>query len=264
MLCRPEFLLLQGWSWFSMLGYVIVVFTVPSYGTSLGLSSNQGSILNAILNLGQMLGRPFIGLSSDRYGRLNLACLYTALMGVIIFCFWVPAAALSNGGAYGLLLFFCIVGGGLAGTFWTTIAPVGAEVVGLASLPACLSLTWVLMVPPTTVAEAIALELRSGVGRWSYLPTVIFAACMYLGGGLCLLVLRGWKIGQMEVVEKRLIEEDKRKGGDGVLDKADVERKILQGAGGGEIERVATEDEVVKQSWNGKDLIRRCWKWQKV
>ena len=262
LLRRPEFLFLQGWSFFSMIGYTIVVFSLPSYATSIGLTSSQGSILNAILNLGQMIGRPFIGLSSDRYGRLNLATLYTFLCAVTIFCFWIPCSALSNGSAYGLLLFFSIIGGALAGTFWTTIAPVGAEVVGLANLPACLSLTWVLMVPPTTVAEAIALELRSGLGRWEYLPPQIFTACMYVGGAMCILVVRGWKIGQLEEVERRLARESR--GGEGVLGKEEVEKMMLEGAGGGEIERIVTDEEVVKMTWKGRDLLRRCFKWKKV
>jgi MFS family permease len=136
---RPEFLLLQGWSWFSMLSYTIVVFSIPSYARQIGLSSSQGYVLNAIVNVGQMVGRPMIGLSSDRWGRLNLACLYTFLSGIFIFAFWIPAEI----AGYPLLIFYSIVGGALAGTFWTTIAPVSAEVVGLADLPSALSLTWV-------------------------------------------------------------------------------------------------------------------------
>jgi MFS family permease len=258
---RPEFLLLQGWSWFSMLGYTIVVFSVPAYAKSIGLSSSQGYILNAILNVGQMVGRPLIGLTSDRYGRLNLACLYTFLAGVSIFAFWVTAEAVPS--SYGMLIFFAIVGGGLAGTFWATIAPVGAEVVGLADLPAALSLTWVIMVPPTTTAEAIALELRDqGKRHWVYLPSQIFTACMYFGGALCLWVLRGWKIGQIEEVERRLTQEGQRK--ESVLNALEKRRSATEAGGGGEIERVATQEDVRKAGWQLKDLGRRMLKWQNV
>ena len=38
----------------------------------------------------------------------------------------------------------------VAGTFWTTIAPIGAEVVGLKELPSALSIVWIFLVIPTT------------------------------------------------------------------------------------------------------------------
>lgn len=63
----------------------------------------------------------------------------------------------------GFLIFFAIVGRALAGTFWCTIATVGAEIVGLKDLPTVLSMTWVLMMAPTTVAEPNALKLRKSL-----------------------------------------------------------------------------------------------------
>jgi MFS family permease len=261
---RPEFLLIQAWSYFSMLGYVIVVFSLPAYARSIGLSSSQGSILNAILNLGQMIGRPLIGLTSDRFGRINLAAAYTLGAGALIFALWIPAEVAPN--PYALLLFFSIVGGALAGTFWTTIAPVAAEVVGLADMPSALSLTWVLMVPPTTVAEAIALELRDqGQRHWVYLPPQLFTAFMYVAGALCLWVLRGWKIGQLEVIERRLAEQGKRHES---IQQAIGMKENDASAGshldGGVIERLGTQDEVRQSAWETKALLRRMMTWKRV
>ena len=73
LLRSPEFLLLQGWGFFSMLGYCVVLFSLPDYATSIGLSSTQGSIIGALVSAGQMVGRPFIGVASDRWGRLICA-----------------------------------------------------------------------------------------------------------------------------------------------------------------------------------------------
>jgi hypothetical protein len=41
------------------------------------------------------------------------------------------------------------MGGPVAGTYWATVAPVTAEVVGLKELPAALSITWVAITFPT-------------------------------------------------------------------------------------------------------------------
>lgn len=116
LLKRPEFLLMQGWSILSMLGYVVVLFSLPSYAHAIGLTPQQGSIVGALLNLGQMIGRPFVGLASDRYGRLNLATLFTFICGMLCLMFWIPVEVAPS--PMGLLCFFAIIGGCLAGTYW--------------------------------------------------------------------------------------------------------------------------------------------------
>jgi MFS family permease len=94
MLRRPEYMLLQGWAFFSLIGYVILLFSVASYATSIGLSPQQGSIVSALLNLGQMVGRPIIGLASDRYGRINLATSLSAVCGILCFVLWCVSSLL--------------------------------------------------------------------------------------------------------------------------------------------------------------------------
>lgn len=88
---RKEFLLLLLWGFFSMLGYIVLLFSLPNYARSIGLSAKQGSIIGALLNLGQGdfqmssssilrgadhdvgIGRPFVGYFSDAAGRINMA-----------------------------------------------------------------------------------------------------------------------------------------------------------------------------------------------
>ena len=249
---RPEFILLQGWSWFSMLGYVAVVFSVASYAVSIGLPAKQGALVSAILNLGQGVGRPCIGLASDRYGRLNVAFFGTLAAAFCCFAFWIPAEAAPS--KMGLLTFFAIVGGAFAGTFWCTIGAVGAEVVGLKTLPTALSMTWVLMVPPTTFSEPIALELRRKGGNWIFLNAQIFTAMVYFGGALCIWVVRGWKVGELEELDRQL----ERKG----LNPADMAIA--------EKHAEANHDEAMKsailseRAWQPRDLLRRMWLWRRV
>lgn len=141
---RPAFLLLLGWGFFSLCGYIVLLFSLPNYATSIGLSAQQGSIIGAVLNLGQGVGRPFVGIFSDKAGRINLAGLCTFIGGLFCFFIWIFAKS------FGILVFFAIIVGTVAGTFWTTIAPVGAEVVGLKQLPSALSIVWIVLVLPTT------------------------------------------------------------------------------------------------------------------
>ena len=239
---RPEFVLLQGWSYFSMLGYVALLFSLPSYGRAIGLTASQGSLVGALLNLGQMLFRPMMGLLSDKLGRINIALLFTILCAISCFAFWIPCEA-SGISRMGLLSFFAIVGGGMSGVFWSSIAPVAAEVVGLKDLPTALSMTWVLMVPPTTVAEPTALELRRP-GPSPYLNTQIFVAMMYSGAALCLCLVRGWRVGEIERIENEL----QKKGADPAKIR-EVEEKRAQGQ--------FDEDKGADQTWKPADLLRR-------
>ncbi|MCJ1382172.1 hypothetical protein MMC17_005284 [Xylographa soralifera] len=204
---RKEYLLLQGWGFFSMLGYVVLLFSLPNYSLSIGLTAQQGSIIGALLNLGQAIGRPLVGIFSDTAGRINIAGFLTFFCGLLSFVVWIFA------NSFGVLIFFALIGGTVAGTFWTTIAPVGAEVVGLKELPSALSITWLILVLPTTckssissvnsgmltlhlVSEPIALELSQSNG--GYLHAQIFTGFMYIAAAICMWFLRGWKIGQLE------------------------------------------------------------------
>ena len=141
---RYQYWLLLGWGFFSMMGYIVLLFSLPNYAVSIGLTARQGSIVGALLNLGQGLGRPIVGVFSDSAGRINLAGLCTFLAGLFCFIIWIFAKT------FGVVIFFAILVGTVAGVYWTTIAPVGAEVVGLRELPSALSIVWVFLVPPTT------------------------------------------------------------------------------------------------------------------
>ena len=141
---RKEYWLLLGWGFLTLMGYIVLLFSLPSYATSIGLTSKQGSVIGAVLNLGQGLGRPVIGICSDSAGRINLAGICTFLAGLFCFVIWIFAKT------YGVLIFFAIIVGTVAGTIWAVIAPVGAEVVGLKDLPSALSLVWLVLVIPTT------------------------------------------------------------------------------------------------------------------
>ncbi|KAL9062645.1 MAG: hypothetical protein Q9157_008742 [Trypethelium eluteriae] len=191
MLKHFNFILVLMWGFFSMLGYIVLLFSLPSFATtSVGLTQQQGAIIGALLNLGQALGRPPVGYFSDTIGRVNMAAAMTFLTGLFSLVIWIFAKS------YGVLIFFAIIAGTVAGTFWATAAPVTAEVMGLKRVPAALSIVWLWLVIPTTFSEPIALEIRTMDGN--YLGTQFFAGVMYMGAALCLVFLRARKIGEME------------------------------------------------------------------
>lgn len=201
---RPEYLLLNGYGFFSMLGYIALVFSLADYGRRLGLDASRASLVSALLNLGQGLGRPPVGYFSDSVGRINMAAATALSCALLIFFVWTAARS------FAYLVFYALVGGTVTGSFWATISPVAVEVVGLQDLPAALNLEWLVLVLPCTFSEPIALEILQLTGN--YLGTQIFVGCAFTAAGLCALVLRGWKIGELVEAERILAEEQDKDG----------------------------------------------------
>ncbi|KAG4441209.1 hypothetical protein IFR05_003327 [Cadophora sp. M221] len=237
---RVEFLLLLGWGFFSMLGYIVLLFSLPSYARSVGLTAKQGSVIGALLNLGQGLGRPFVGYFSDSFGRINMAGTCTFLAGLFCLVIWIFAKS------YGVLIFFSIIVGTVAGTFWTTIGPVGAEVVGIKILPSALSIVWLVLVIPCTFSEPIGLEMRQDSGD-IYLHAQLFTGFMYIGAALCMWFLRAWKIQELA----RLKESKEQRERDIRDDDAVVRPNLSRNAS-----RISVKDTV--------KVAKGLWSWQRV
>lgn len=196
---RPEYLLLNGYGFFSMLGYIALVFSLADYGRKIGLDSSQASLISALLNLGQGFGRPPVGYFSDSIGRINMAGATALTCALLIFFVWTAAKS------FAYLVFYALVGGTVTGSFWATISPVAVEVVGLQDLPAALNLEWLVIVLPCTFSEPIALQIFQLTGN--YLGTQIFVGCAFTAAGICALILRGWKIGELMEAERIMDEE---------------------------------------------------------
>ncbi|KAF2869703.1 major facilitator superfamily domain-containing protein [Massariosphaeria phaeospora] len=188
---KPQFLGLLAFGFLSMLAYVVLLFSLPNYAKTRGLTAGQGSVIGAVLNLGQALGRPPIGYFSDSFGRVNMAGTMTFLAGFLSLVVWMFAES------FGVLVFYAVVGGTVAGTFWAVVGPVYTEIMGIVDLPSSLSITWLVLVLPCTVSEPIGLQLVSFNGG-SYTGAIFFTGFMYVGAAGCLWLVRAWKIGDLE------------------------------------------------------------------
>lgn len=188
LLKRVEYLLILAFGSFSMLGYFVLIFTLANYANEIGLDASQAAVIPALLMLGQALGRPVIGYFSDTIGPINMATSMTLLIGVFALTIWV------NAKAYGVLVFFALIEGTVAGAFWVTVAPVMVEVIGLENLPSGLTLLWLALVLPSTFSEPIALEIVVRTGN--YIGAQLFTGLVFIAAAICMGLLRGWKIGQ--------------------------------------------------------------------
>jgi hypothetical protein len=60
-----------------------------------------------------------------------------------------------------------------------------------------LSMSWLILVIPSTFAEAIGLGLKKS-GSWGYLDVQIFVAIMYIAAFVASWSLRAWKVWEMD------------------------------------------------------------------
>lgn len=191
---RIEILLVVFWGLVTDMGYIALLFSLPTYATSIGLNPTQGSVIQAVLNVGLAVGRPVIGYYSDKVGCINMAMSMTSICAVLVFALWIPAHS------YAVLLAFALLVGMVVGTFWSAVSPVLAEVAGLVELGSILGSIFLALVVPTTFAEAIAIQLvpdTSSLGAFRH--SQIFVGCMFVIGALALFFLRSWKIADSEI-----------------------------------------------------------------
>ena len=125
------------------------------------------------------------------WSKLWVTVTITFLAGLFSLVIWMFAKS------FGVLIFFAIVGGSVAGTFWAVVAPVTTEIMGLVDLPSALSLTWLVLVLPTTFSEPIGLEIVAYNGG-SYTGAILFTGIMYCAAACVLWAVRAWKIGDVE------------------------------------------------------------------
>lgn len=189
---RPSFIMFQLWVSLSLIAYTILVFSIVAYCQVVGLTPSQASLVGALFNLAQGIGRPAIGLSSDAVGRLNIANIGTLLSGVLCLFLWTFGARTFAG-----CIVFALLSGLVAGVLWATVSPICAEVVGLAMIPSALSVTWLVMVLPATFAEVIGLGLRTS-GTWGYRNVQLFTGFLYIGAFIFGWILRAWKVWELE------------------------------------------------------------------
>jgi MFS family permease len=112
LLRRYEVILLLAWAFISMLGYVVLLFSLSDFALSIGLTRAQATDVIGLLNVGTAVGRPIIGILSDRWSRIDTAGVLTLLCGLSCFAFWLPATS------FELTVFFSIICGAIVGVFW--------------------------------------------------------------------------------------------------------------------------------------------------
>ncbi|KAK7704047.1 hypothetical protein SLS57_010636 [Botryosphaeria dothidea] len=66
---------------------------ISSYAIAVGVSPQHAYRLNALLNVGSVVGRALPGYVADRFGRFNVMTATALACAVLVFALWLPAGA---------------------------------------------------------------------------------------------------------------------------------------------------------------------------
>lgn len=191
LLSKPEFWFLCGWVSFTMLGYVILLYSLSAFTTSLGYSAKQGSVVSCMVSVGFLFGRPVVGHLADLYGPVTVGVIVHLLVAIFAWAMWIPCSNLATA------IMFALIEGSLMGSIWPTVGSIAARVVGLKKLDVALGALWVFLAVFGIPAPVIGFKLRSNADNGkAYINTAIFAGFGYLGAALCLFLLRGYIIAR--------------------------------------------------------------------
>jgi MFS family permease len=184
------------WFAFSLLGYSITLFSYASVATALGLTQKQASVLTAVMNAAQTVGRPCIGVVADRWvGRINYTVILNFVVMVLIWAFWKSCRSFTSFLICGTLLGLFLGVGNVMNPVLTADA---FEVDEFGCAWATLN---VMMGIFSLFSEVIALSLHDNKTKNPYERAQWFAGLMFLVGVVVILPLREFQVHK--VLKKR-------------------------------------------------------------
>ncbi|KAG5359589.1 putative transporter MCH2 [Yarrowia sp. C11] len=179
-----ECALIFAWGFFSLAGYIVMLYSVSASGLAIGLTNDQATNISAIMSGSMAIGRPLVGYLSDKFGRINMTLIAAALIVIFDLCIWLPATS------YGVYIFYAVFNGLIVGTVWVAVGPIGAEVGGLQLLPTLAGMIFTVFSIPAFFSEVIALKIRRHNPTKPFVWTQVFAAFAFIFSAICLLFLR--------------------------------------------------------------------------
>ncbi|KAI8592885.1 major facilitator superfamily domain-containing protein [Geranomyces variabilis] len=180
-LAAPGFKWFLAFAFFDLFGYIVPFYFLPAYATSIGLSSQTGATLVAVMSGINAVGRIFAGRLADHLGRINVLILNCFIGGLSCLVIWTVAKS------FAALLVFTLIYGVFSGAYWALCAPAVAEVVGLQKLPSALTLVFFTNVLPLIFSGPLASAIYTHTGSDSYVGSILFAGvAMCFGSSLLL------------------------------------------------------------------------------
>lgn len=181
--------LLAFWFLFCLLGYTLMLFSMAAYSNLVGLSAHAASTITALLNVGQVFGRPTLGLFADKVGRNNLSSGASLLIAILLWAYWINATTFPAIAAFAVILgFFIGIGSLMSQSLAADILQAPEKI------PAAWSILNIVVLIFCLVSEVIALAIRDRSSDRPFLNTQIFSGCCFFAAAVLLLINREWLV----------------------------------------------------------------------
>jgi len=178
----PKFLLLFLVGAIGTFPLFVPAFFLPSYASTIGLSTATGAGMVACYNLSSAMGRIMFGYMCDTLGALNALALTLALSGSSMLAIWPVSNSLTP------LIIFCIINGASNGGFFAVVPVVVGSIYGLQQLPVALGMTVTGWMGGYLLGAPIAGYLLNAFGGPER-GLQAFRPAMYYGGAISLVAL---------------------------------------------------------------------------
>ena len=183
-----------------MFGYVIVLYTLANFTTSLGYSGKQGSYVSAMVQVGSAIGRPAVGYISDKYGGVTVSAFAYYLVGIFSLAMWIPARNLAT------VIVFAIISGSMMGSVYGMISPAIARAFGIQKMNVVASKINILLGMSALFSPVIGMSLTKGkavgVDPSRYVYCSVFTGISFIVCATALLILRGYIKARDHIMEK--------------------------------------------------------------
>ncbi|KAG7818542.1 hypothetical protein KL909_004932 [Ogataea angusta] len=168
--------------------YIIAMFSLSSYATTMGMSAAQGSQVTAAYNGCQTIGRVLFGYAGDRAGRVNLSVFLAFIMLVLVLAMWINSTTAASIFAYAVL------SGLTFGSSESLNQPILADSIPTDLFPAGWSFQSVIQGCFALFCEVAALKLRDVNISKPFIRAQVFSGCFAAGGLLLIMLFREWRI----------------------------------------------------------------------
>lgn len=193
-LCNTGFYIMAFFVVTCMFGYVVVLYTLVNFTTSLGYSAHQGSVVAAMVQLGSVVGRPIVGIVADIIGPVTVVSIVYMVSAIFTLGMWIPARN------YATMIIYGLVMGSIMGSVYGACAPMMARIVGLQKLNVSFCMLWVCLGVSGLASPVIGVALVTGAARITsptqYLHCSIFAGVSFFACSASVIFLRGYIIAR--------------------------------------------------------------------
>ncbi|ODV86784.1 hypothetical protein CANARDRAFT_195736 [[Candida] arabinofermentans NRRL YB-2248] len=196
------------WIGTGIISFIVITYSLASFATFIGLSTTTGAHLTAVFNGCQAIGRPILGLTGDKFGRINLALCLNIFVTILILAFWINCTDFIS------LLLFAIVSGLVTGWCQVLNQAILPDSIPINLFPSAWSFQNIILGSFCRFSEVVALKLRQKNMSKPFLHAQLFAGILVIGSFFFLVPVREWKVrglirSRLDQTEKELKVEDK-------------------------------------------------------